>query len=246
MINGVEEVMTIKDIEAFLNSDDDVAPPATDDGNGTTPPAPQPGEDDKSKTIETKTFAQRLKKMTDKAVNEERQSIAKSMGYESYEAMLKEKEKDILKDKGLDPDEVSPIVDEIVKKRLEDDPRLKELETLRQQKIQEWGKKELATITELTGGKIKKLEDIPQPVIELWKVRGSLKTAYLELEGENLIKQIQLGGQKGSNEHLNNPQGNPPATNETKRIMTPEEKRVYKIFNPTITDEELNKKMIDK
>ena len=96
--------------------------------------------------------------------------------------------KKLLEENGLDVEEVTPIVEEIVKKRLETDPRLKELEGYRQQKVNEWAKKELADIKELTGGKISKIEDVPKDVIELWKTKGSLKAAYLELQGEALIK----------------------------------------------------------
>jgi hypothetical protein len=248
--NGVDE-LTIKDIEAFLNDEWADSPAA--DNNENMPPATQPGEDDKSKTNEiiTRAVAKRLKDVATKAIQKEREEIAKREGYESYEAWQKAKEANMLKEKGLDPDEVTPVVEEIIQKRLAEDPRLKELEEFRQQKIQEWGRKELAELTALTGGKITKIEDVPKNVIDLWKTEGSLKAAYLKIEGEKLIKQMQanmMGGQtKGSTSHLNSPSGTPiTSSNINKRPLTQEEKEVYKLFNPYVTDEELNKMLKDK
>ena len=46
------------------------------------------------------------------------------MGFDSYAEMIKSREEQMLKDKDLDPDEVKPIVDELVEKRLKDDPEV--------------------------------------------------------------------------------------------------------------------------
>lgn len=237
---GANEI-TIKDIEAFLEDDRADTPQAEEDIE--TPPATQP---DSPESIETtKAFANRLKDATTKARAAEREDIAKSLGFESFEAMQKNKETKLLEEKGLDPEEVTPIVEELLQKRLAEDPRLKDLEEFRQTRIQEWGKKELAEITALTGGKISKIEQVPKDVIDLWKQKGSLKAAYLELEGEKLIREMQTGiasGQsKGSTGHLNTPQGTPPSQQADKRPMTAQEKEIYKLFNPNVTDEEISK-----
>ena len=236
---------SVEEIEAFLTDDKADTPPAE---KPETPPATQPGDAEKQKTIETtKAFAARLKEKSDAVRAEERETIAKSLGYESYDKMLKEKETNLLKEKGLDPEEVTPIVEELVKKRLAEDPRLKELDTFKQQKIQEWAKQELIELSTLTGGKISKMEDVPKHVIERWKTKGSLKAAYLELEGEKLIKEMQSGQNRSTTNHLNSPQGIPVAPNAAdKRPFTPKEKEIYKVFNPNVTDEELNKMLKDK
>lgn len=242
---GVDEI-TIKDIEAFLNNDGAGSPPAIDDK---TPPATQPGNDDKSKTNETitKIVAARLKDVQSKAIADERENIAKQEGYETYEAWQKAKEVKLLQEKGLDPEEITPVVEDLVKKRIAEDPRLKELDDLRQERIQQWAKKELEDLKVLTGGKITKMEDVPANVVELWKTKGSLKAAYLELEGENLIKSMQAGDYKSSTKHLNTPPGTPsPTANVDKRPMTQKEKEIYKLFNPNVTEEELNKMLKDK
>lgn len=241
---GANEI-TIEDIEAFLNGDGAETPPAEDKEK--TPPAAQPGAEPKPVVNETQAFAHRLRDATAKARNEERDNIAKELGYKDYADMQKSKEADILKAQGLDPEEVAPVVEQLLQKRLNEDPRLKELEAFRQVKIKEWATKELEELKTLTGGKISKIEDVPKEVIELWKKgpKGSLKAAYLELEGEALIRQMQTsiasGQSKGSTNHLSSPPGTPNVGNDNLRPMTEKEKSVYKLFNPNVTEEQLSK-----
>jgi hypothetical protein len=219
-------------------------------------PATQPNEDggisaeDASNTsvpvTETQAFAHRLKEATSKARNEERESIAKSLGYESYADMQSKREAEMLRDKGFDPEEVSPVVEQLVQKRLAEDPRMQEFDTFRQERVNVWAQQELAGLTELTGGKITKFEDIPTDVIEAWKTKGSLKAAYLEKRGEELIREtrasVASGQSRGSTGHLNSPQGIPASTGDgNRRPFTQQEKDVYKLFNPGVTEEELSK-----
>lgn len=241
-INGANE-LSIKDIEAFLNDEGQATPPVEETEN--TPPVTQPTEATKEQSNETTTQA------FSKRLNEDRERTAKLMGFESYEEMIKSREDQMLKDKGLDPDDVKPIVDELVEKRLQDDPRMKELEEVRKAKVDAWAKKELAEITELSGGKITTVSQLSQEVVNLWKQKGSLKAAYLEVEGERLIREARLGAaseqSKGSTAHLNSPSGTPtPIGAPEKRHLTEKEKRVWKVFNENISDEELNKKLVDK
>lgn len=240
---------TIKDIEDFLNGGGAATSTATQtDDNGQQNGSPSEPQSDEGKAPETQTqaFAHRLKEATTKARNEERESIAKSLGYESYADMQKSREEDLLKEKGFDPDEVSPVVEELVKKRLAEDPRLQELDAYRQERVTAWAQKELTELSELTNGKITDMASVPKDVLELWKTKGSLKAAYLELHGEKLIREMQSGvasGQsRGSTGHLNSLNGTPaPSSNTGKRPFTEHEKQIYKLFNPGITDEQLSK-----
>ena len=198
-----------------------------------------------SKVDTTKAFAKRLKESTEKARREERDNIAKTLGYNSYEELQKSRENNILKDKGLDPDEVSPIIDDIVKQRIDNDPRMKELENYRQREMKEFAKKELAEITKLTNGEITSLEQLPKEVVDAWKSEGSLKSAYLKVEGERLILKARSDQSRGSTSHMQSLEGaSPQPTN--KRPLTAEEKELWKFFNRGVTDEELNKKLVDK
>lgn len=247
--DGANEI-TIKDIEDFLNGEGAATPAANEENKGNeSSPATQPNNGDGTNpatVTETQAFAHRLKEATSKVRNEERESIAKSLGYESYADMQAKREAEMLEEKGLDPEAVSPVVEQLVQKRLAEDPRLQELDAYRQERVNAWAKKELTELGELTGGKISKMEDVPKDVIELWKTKGTLKGAYLELYGEKLIREMQIGITSGQNRsttsHMTSPRGIPtPANNSNRRPFTAKEREVYKLFNPGVTDEQLSK-----
>lgn len=252
--NGANEI-TIKDIENFLNGEVAATPTAqNDEGSPATQPDTSNTEGGTEGTpavettpvTETQAFAHRLKEATSRARNEERESIAKSLGYESFADMQAKRQAQMLEEKGLNPEDVSPVVEQLVQERLANDPRMQELEGYRQERVNEWAKKELAELSELTGGKVTKLSDVPKDVIELWKTKGSLKAAYIELNGEKLIREMQTGIANEQNRsttgHLNSPQGTPAlATNSTRRPFTEQEKNVYRLFNPGVTEEQLSK-----
>lgn len=211
--------------------------------------SPAASEETKSGTSEdvstTKAFAKRLAEEKAKVVNEERENIAKSLGYNSFDELQKSRERKRYEDAGLDPEDVSPIVEQLVNERINNDPRMKELEQYRAQRVQEFGRQELAEISKLTGGKITSLEQLPPEVIDLWKKKGSLKSAYLELKGEELILAARSEQSKGSTGHLTQVGGN-ASVPSTKRHLTAEEKKMWQFFNPNMTEEELGKVMVDK
>ena len=236
LIEQGANVFTDSELEAILNGEkQQETPPASTEE--------QPQEQDVTKT---KAFANRLKESTDKARREEREAIAKELGYASYQEMQTKRQNKIFEDQGLDPDQVSPIVEKLVQERMENDPRIKELEKYREAQIQEFGRKELAEITKLTNGEVTTFEQIPKDVLDLWKQNGSLKASYLQLHGEELVLKARSEQNKGGTNHLKSPSGNtgnPDAP--AKRALTDKEKRLYKMFNPSVTDEEINKKLVD-
>lgn len=206
---------------------------------------PSPVEEEAAPTADsnidnTKAFAKRLRESTDKARAEERESIAKAMGYGSYEELIKSRERKVIEDKGLDPDDVAPIVEQLVKERIDKDPRMQELEELRQMRVQEFGKKELAEVTKLSGGEITSLNQLSPEVISAWKQKGSLKAAYLEVEGEKRIMRMMSDQSRGTTTHLT-ANGGSAAVPTGERNLTADEKKMYKFFNPSMTDDQLNK-----
>lgn len=240
---------TIEELEALFNDDVQTTTPAS-----TETTDPQDNNDNvttdentaKSNDVgTTKAFANRLKESTEKARKEERESIAKSFGYNSYDEMIKARERQAYESKGLDPDEVSPIVEQLVKERLESDPRMQELASFRRQQVAAFGKRELAEISELTGGKVTSINQLPKRVLELWQEEGSLVDAYLKVEGKKLITQMRSEHSRGTTDHLSGTNGSSP-TNNTQRHLNNKEKEIWKYFNPGISDEELNKKMVNK
>lgn len=243
-------VFTVEELEELFNDEvQQETPPAENDTDPQTEVQTENGDGenklDPNNVEQTKAFAKRLRESTDKARNEEREAIAKSFGYESYDAMMQERQRKLITDKGLDPDEVSPVLDELVKQRINEDPRMKELENLRKKNLADYGKRELAEITKLTGGQITRLDQLPKAVIDAWTKKGSLIAAYMELEGANLVNRIRSEQSKGSTNHMNTPSVSTPLPSDT-RPLNDEEKRMWKLFNPSISDEELNKKTVNK
>lgn len=237
---------TLEELDALLSGEDDEqeTPPV----NEAEKSSEQPTEDDSKKesdVTQTKAFAKRLKESTDKARLETKDEVAKELGYESYNDMIAKRQKQMLEEKGYSSEELGPIVDELVKQRLEGDPRMKELEEYRKQQIVEYGKKELEEISKLTGGKITQFKQLPKDVLDKWRETGSLKSAYLELRGEELILEARRAQTQPTAGHMNLPEGNPP-TPSNKRHLTDEERKVWKVFNPKMTDKELDEKLVDK
>lgn len=239
---------TAEELEELFREDvQQETPPVNDTTPNDSNPDTSTGNGDK--ITETQAFSRRLRESTDKARKEERESIAKSLGYESYEDMQRKREQQIYTDKGLNPEDVSPVVEEIVKQRLNNDPRILELEKYRNQQIKEFGKKELAELSELTDGEITDFSQLPKEVLDKWAERGSLVKAYMEVEGVNLVKKVK-GSKTVTNpattSHMKTPSASGSSGSSTQRPLTAEEKRIWKFFNPSMSDEELNKKMIDK
>ena len=240
--NGVKEFNLAELDELFKDESEPETPPAGDTAHSDNPPANDGFEGKEG----AKAFAKRLRESTDKARAEERDNIAKALGYESYDDLQKKREQKMFTDKGLDPDEVSPIVEELVQKRLNEDPRMKELQAFKEQRAQEFAKKELEEVSKLTGGEIKSLDQVPQDVVERWKTTGSLKKAYLELHGEELIMKARAQSSRGTTTHLQPMPGSAPPVDDGKRPLTADERQVWKFFNPSMTDEELDKKRVEK
>lgn len=200
-----------------------------------------------AETVETtKAFAHRLKEKTEQAVLAERERIAISLGYKSYDDMESSRSKKLLSDEGLDPELVQPIVDKLVEQRIANDPRMKELEGYRQQQVQEFAKQELKQLSELTGVKYTSLDELPKDVIDDWRTSGSLKSSYIKLHGEELIMKSRNAANRGQTSHMEPPQGAPIVTGPAKRALTADEKAVWKVFNPKISDKELNEKTIEE
>lgn len=248
--NGANS-FSLEELEALFK--DDAAqetPPATEGTETNTQDGDNKNTEDTGNTQNnvdtTKAFAKRLKESTDKAVAAERETIAKSLGYNSYEELLKSREKKVFEDNGLDPSVVNPVIEELVKQRIDNDPRMKELEGYRDQQIKEFGRKELAELKELTGGKVTSVAQLPRNVLDEWAKSGSLVDAYMKLEGRNLIKTLRSEQSKGTTDHLQNPSGSKGGAPNGKRFLTEEEKRVWKMFNPKMSEDELNQKTVDK
>lgn len=242
MPNGANEFSLEELDNLFKEEGSRETPPA---GSNTGSPETPPATEEKDDVTKTQAFAHRLKEEKEKARKEARDEIAAALGYESFEALQKDKENKLLEDKGLDPEQVNPIVEELVKQRLDNDPRMKELEALKAQRVKEFAEKELKEISNLTGEQYTSLNQLPQDVIDDWRKTGSIKSSYIKLHGEELIIKARKAQTKGGTSHLQETAGTAPTPTDT-RPMTDKEKAIYKFFNPNVKDEELDKKMYKK
>lgn len=233
---------TAEEIESlFSESSSQETPPEDKQEETTASEQPTDNQDKGGEKVDaTKAFAKRLRESTDKARSEEREAIAKQLGFESYAEMMKDKERKQIEEKGFDPDQISSLVDDLYKQRRDADPVMQELEGYRKQQVKAFAEKELAEISKLTNGEITNLNQLPKEVIDLWTKNGSLKSAFLQVKGEELITKARAEQSKGTTQHLNNPSGGSTIQTST-RPFTEEEKRIYRQFNPTVTDEQLNK-----
>lgn len=238
--------LSIEELEELFADDQQETPPATEQNPQLNGNVTNTGNDGGTNNIDTtKAFSRRLRESTEKARKEERESIAKSLGYESYDALQKDKEKRLLTDKGLDSDDVAPVIEQLVQERIDSDPRMQELSNFRAQKEKEFAKKELEEIKQLTDGEITSFSQLSPAVINAWKSTGSLTKAYLQEEGVNLLTKIKNKPSSTSSgtEHLNTPSGTVAST-PTERLLTDEEKDMWRKFFPNISTEELNKKTV--
>lgn len=242
MTKGAND-FSLEDLDELFNGEGEQETPPATEGTGST--ETPPATENKQDVTQTQAFAHRLKEEKEKARKEARDEIAAALGYQSYEDLQKSRENKLLEDKGLDPEQVNPIVDELVKQRLDNDPRMKELESLKQQQVKAFAEKELKEISSLTGEQYTSLDQLPKDVIDDWRTSGSLKSSYIKLHGEELIIKARKAQTKGGTSHLQDTAGSAPTPTDT-RPMTDKEKAIYKFFNPGIKDEELDKKLYKK
>lgn len=248
LINEGAYDFSAEELEALFNTGEQDTPTATSENvsEQLTNDEPKANTSIESSVETTKAFAKRLSERTSKAIAEEREAIAQKLGYSSYDDMMRTSETRRLEDNGLDPEIATPVIDQIVQERIKNMPEMRELSELRELKVKEYGKQQLSEITKLTNGEITKLEQLPKEVVELWKQTGDLKKAYLQLEGEKLILSARRAQSQGSTTHMATPSAATSAIASDKRLLTEEEKRVWKQFNPNMTQDELNKVTVPK
>lgn len=188
----------------------------------------------------TKAMSNRINEVKIKTEKETRDAMAKELGYENYAALQKAREKQELKDAGLDDEDLEPIIQKLLDKRFAEDPRMKRLEELEAKDKATFVRDQLKEINKFAGTTYKEVSDLPDEVLSMWEKTGNLKQAYLATQGEALITKSLAGKQNGSLAHLANPSSVGSGVKE--RPLTEEEKAIWRATIPDITDEELNKK----
>lgn len=190
----------------------------------------------------TKNMSKRINDVRRKTELEVQDRVAKQAGYESYEDMMMATERKIVEDQGYDPDEISALLEPLIEKRLAADPRFKKLEEIENREKSDYLAKQLAAINKVSDVKYKSVNDLPQETIDLFAKGVDLKQAFYATQGEGLMTRAAQRANNGSLSHMAPlPNGNGVKT----RGLTAEEKDMYRMIIPGITEEELSKKTIE-
>lgn len=202
------------------------------------------GDGEKSKSDMTQNMINRINEVKRKTEQEVLERVAKEAGYESYAAMKKAKEDNLLKEHGIDKDDVEKVIKPLLEQRLADDPRLKKLEEYEQRERDIYVNQQLSAINKTTGQNLK-ITDLPQETIELWAKGIDLEKAYYATHGKTLITKGISQVNNGTLSHLA-PSGS--AGSVKTRSYTEEEKAMYAsilgMAGYKVTDKELAAKTV--
>lgn len=190
----------------------------------------------------TKNMTKRINEVRRKTELEVQDRVAKQAGYASYEDMMKATERKIVEDQGYDPDEINKLLEPLIEKRLSNDPRFKKLEEIESREKDAYLSQQLAAINKISDVKYKSVNDLPDETLNLFAKGVDLKQAFYATQGEGLLSKAANKANNGSLNHLAPlPNGNGVKT----RGLNAEEKAMYRMIIPGITEEELSKKTIE-
>ena len=195
---------------------------------------------------QTKAFSKRLKEEVEKARADEREQIAKSYGYESWDEYNKKQTDSKLIDSGIDPEVVRPVLKDLIKSDPEyiEGMRYKEEKTKRDAEV--WAKSELDKLNSKYGLHISSVDELDPETVKSWNNGMSLEKAYIAEHFEDVEKNIIENTKKSigsGKDHLNeaNGNGNLPNTRE----VTAEEVSMFKSINPYASEDDIKKYIND-
>lgn len=187
-----------------------------------------------------KAYAERLNKDRERIRSEERERIAQDFGYTSWNEYIDAQTNSKLLDKGLDPDEVRPVIKELIKS----DPEY--LEAMEYKKREEalkariWGEEEVRKLNEKFGTTYTSIDELDEETVKLFNQGISLDKAYASQHYEEIqdsaVKKARINSGK---DHLKEPNGSTPPPTETRVEVSEAEFRKFKSINPYASDEEI-------
>ena len=127
---------------------------------------------------QTKMFAKRLKEETEKVRLRERENIAQSFGYNSWDEYMNAQTDNNLLDKGLDPESVRPVIKDLIK----NDPEY--IEAMKYKREKEELEKELFASNSLQalnnkfGTNYKSVDELDAETIKDWNNGTPLEKAF--------------------------------------------------------------------
>lgn len=202
--------------------------------NQSTPPV-----EEKETIDKTKAYSERLNKDRERIRNEERESIAKTFGFSSWEEYKDSMMDNSLLEKGFDPEQVKPLI----KEALQRDPAYIEAMKIKQEKeeleAKIWADEELKKLNSKFGLNIASTNDLGEEVIKLWNSGISLDKAYAAINYEILQNKAveKARGNKTGKEHLKDID----TGNKTEiRKLSNEEMKYFKLINPNASEDDIN------
>lgn len=185
----------------------------------------------------TKTMSERINAVRRKTENETKEKVAKELGFDSYDELMRHKEIDLIRNNGLDENDVERVITPILEKRLANDPRFKRLEEIEKREKINYINSRLDNISQTLGTKVTP-DKLTKEVIDLWSKGVDLEQAYYAVNS----KQILSDRQSTSLTHLASASG---TTSVKVRGLTADEKQLYRSIMPSISDEALSKKTVE-
>lgn len=175
-----------------------------------------------------KAYSERLKKDRERIRLEERENLAKSFGYDSWDAYMDASTNNKLLDSGLDPESVRPVLKDLLK----NDPEY--IEAMRYKAEKEELEKQLFADTSLQalnqkfGTNFKNVDELDAETVKLWNSGVPLVNAYAANNyasiADNAIKNAGAFADNGKS-HLNNTTGS--TQQSTSKNYTKEELDVF-------------------
>lgn len=205
--------------------------------------SPTETESDNSNIDMTKAVSDRINNVRKKTESETQDKIAKELGFDSYEDLQKANEQKLLRDAGLDEEEITEVVNKLVEQRISNDPRFKKIEELEAREKSNFVAAQLKEINNVAGTNYTSVDQLPKETLEVWQKIGNLSQAYYATQGAQLFNKSQSTKRNGSLSHMADSSNGSVSNN--RRPLTEEEKAIYRMVNPDITEEELSKKTRD-
>jgi hypothetical protein len=180
---------------------------------------------------QTKAFAKRLKEEVEKAKRAERENIAQSFGYSSWEEYNDAQTKSKLLDEGYDPERVLPVFKDLIK----NDPEYLEAMKYKAEKEelekQLFAKMSIEALNNKFGTNYKSVDELDQETIDDWNKGTPLEKAFA---ANNYSKIVEMAVKKANTvkdngkSHMKTVTGS--TTQTTTRDVSKEELAIAKSF----------------
>jgi len=200
--------------------------------------------DEIDKKTRTKAFSKRLKEEKEKIKKEisreERNNIAKTLGYDNYEQLSNSLIDKELIDKGYEPEDIKPFLEKIVKQH----PEYKKLQEFKEEQerkeAERWSNDQLNNLNNKYGTDFKSIDDLDEETIRLFNNGVALDKAFAVNNYEYVEKQAYKKLKRnGGKDHLKEVGGNSPSTKAIPKANN-DDLKLFKRFNPDATEEEIN------